>query len=384
MDVSVVVPLQGGPDQALRCFEALAGLPPSPEHEVVVVDDASAGLESLLARLGGEVTVVRSAERLGFARAVRLGAERARGDVLAFVRDAVEVGHGWLAPLVAALADDAVRLAASGTGHPVTARAFAIRRADAGALETAARVPEDQQVGALCVELGTAVAVPASELRPPRPVSARRAPGEEPELTIVIPTLDAASERVRGCVRAVQSGTDAPHEIVLVDNGAPPQGFSAPVNSGLRAARGGYAVVMNDDVEVLPGWWGPLREALDAGATVTFPFTIDSTARRDFSPWCFAMSRASMERFAHAPGEFYDPELRVWYQDTDLHRRLIAAGAAPLLVESSRIRHGLSETLTSEDPELSAWIEEQIARDREKFTAKHPDAQLTVVELATP
>jgi GT2 family glycosyltransferase len=170
---------------------------------------------------------------------------------------------------------------------------------------------------------------------------------------------------------------------VLVDNGAPPQGFSAPVNSGLRAARGRYAVVMNDDVEVLSGWWGPLRDALDAGATVTFPFTIDSAVRRDFSPWCFAMSRASMERFAHAPGEFYDPELRVWYQDTDLHRRLIEAGAAPLLVESSRIRHGLSETLTSEDPELSAWIEEQIARDREKFTAKHPDAQLTLVELAT-
>jgi len=43
------------------------------------------------------------------------------------------------------------------------------------------------------------------------------------------------------------------YEIVLVDNGAPPQGFTGPVNSGLRAARGRYAVVMNDDVEVLPG-----------------------------------------------------------------------------------------------------------------------------------
>ena len=88
MDASVIVPLQGGPDQALRCFEALAGLPPSPPHEVVVVDDASVGLEPLLARLGGDVAVVRSSERLGFVGAAALGAERANGDVLAIVKDA--------------------------------------------------------------------------------------------------------------------------------------------------------------------------------------------------------------------------------------------------------------------------------------------------------
>jgi GT2 family glycosyltransferase len=211
--------------------------------------------------------------------------------------------------------------------------------------------------------------------------AARRAPGDDPELTIVIPTLDAASERARACVSAIQRATEGPHEIVLVDNGAPPQGFTAPVNSGLRAARGRYAVVMNDDVEVLPGWWPPLRAALDAGAPVSFPVTIDGAMRTDFAAWCFAVSREALERFECEPGEFFDPRFRVWYQDTDLLARLRAAGSPPVCVEGSRIRHGLSETVASDDPELRAWISQEVARDREAFLAKHPDVHLAHVAM---
>ena len=87
---------------------------------------------------------------------------------------------------------------------------------------------------------GRVEAVPTSVARPPgrRAGGLRRAPGEEVELSIVIPTLDATSERLRRCVAALHNTTDVAHEIVVVDNGAPPQGFTAPVNSGLRAARG--------------------------------------------------------------------------------------------------------------------------------------------------
>jgi GT2 family glycosyltransferase len=211
--------------------------------------------------------------------------------------------------------------------------------------------------------------------------AARRAPGEDPELTVVIPTLDAASERVRDCVAALQRATDVPYEIVLVDNGAPPQGFTAPVNSGLRAARGRYAVVLNDDVEVLPGWWQPLRDALDAGASVVFPRTIDGAMRTDFAAWCFALSRATLDEFEAAPGRFLDERFTVWYQDTDLASRLAAAGRPPRLVEESQIRHGLSETVASDDPELRAWIAQTVERDREEFLAKHPNARLESLAL---
>jgi hypothetical protein len=51
-------------------------------------------------------------------------------------------------------------------------------------------------------------------------------------------------------------------------------------------------------------------------------------------------------------------------------------------VEASRIRHGLSETVASDDPELRAWITAEVQRDREAFVAKHPAARLQPVALA--
>ena len=387
MKATVVVHLQGGPEQALRCFESLAMLPTEPEHEVIVVDDASVGLDDLLARLEGDVKVIGLEQRSGFARAMERAAREAGGEVLVMLRGAPEVAHGWLAPLVAAVSDRGLSAAASATAgdpgaHLVSSYALAVRRSDALAIPV---VPEEHVFAALCLALdGPAEQVPASTLVAPgtRMGAARRAPGEDPELSVVIPTLDAASERVRACVSAIQRCTpEAPYEIVLVDNGAPPQGFTAPVNSGLRAARGRYAVVMNDDVEVLPGWWPPLREALDSGASVSFPVTIDGTMRDDFAAWCFAVSRSALERFAEEPGEFFDPRFQVWYQDTDLLARLRAAGAAPVCVQDSQIRHGLSETVASDDPELRAWISATVEGDREAFLAKHPDAQLTRVAM---
>jgi len=204
-----------------------------------------------------------------------------------------------------------------------------------------------------------------------RTTSASTPLGAQPELTFVIPTLDSASARVQRCIAAVQGATEVAHEIVIVDNGAPPQGFSAPVNAGLRAARTPYAVVMNDDVEVLAGWWEPLRAALDAGAPVAFPVTEDGANRADFAAWCFGLTTATIERHGHAPGEFFDPALCVWYQDTDLLTRLRAAGTPPVLVAQSTIRHGLSETVASDDPALRAWIQDQVQRDRMAFERKH-------------
>lgn len=392
VEATLILPLQGGAEQALRCLRSLAALPEAPVHEVVIVDDASVGLEDLLARLAGDVDVVRVQRRVGFARAAALGAERARGEVLVLLRGAPEVAGDWLAPLVAALADPGLAAAASVTAgearpHPASALALAVRRADVAAAGGLPEVADEAAVAALCVELasrgGRAAVVPASVVRAPgaRMVGTRLTPGEASEVSIVVPTLDAASERVRACVAAVQATTDAAHEIVIVDNGAPPQGFSAPVNQGVRAARGRWVVVMNDDVETLPGWWPPLREALEAGADVAFPLTVDGVARRDFAAWCFAFGQPAIERFGHAPGEFFDPSFRVWFQDTDLLTRMQRDGAAPVLVERSRIRHGLSETVGSDDPELRAWIDREIALDRERFQAKHPDVGLVRIEL---
>jgi GT2 family glycosyltransferase len=384
--VSVVVPLDGSPEQALRCLEGLALQPDTPAHEVIVVDDASVGLEPLLARLDGDVEIVRSPHRLGFAGAVKLGVAQARGERVAVLRRAAAPLAGWLAPLASALDDPAVGLAVSsthgaGSAHAVATWALAARASDLRQAELPS-VSEELFAGALALSLsqrgGHVLTASASVVQAPgaRIGGARRTPGEPPVLTVVIPTLDAASERVRRCVAAVQNHTDVAHQIVLVDNGAPPQGFSAPVNAGLRAARTPYVVVMNDDVEPLPGWWHPLQAALDSAGGVVFPLTVGGPMRRDFAAWCFAMTADTVAAHSHTPGEFFDPSLVIWYQDTDLLHRLRRSGQPPRCVEASHIRHGMSESVATEDPELSAWIRGQVMKDRESFARKHPDAVL--------
>jgi GT2 family glycosyltransferase len=390
--ITIIVPLSGAPAQALRCLEGIAAQPEDPAHEIVVVDDASVGLEALLACLEGDVKVIRTDRREGFAAAAAHGLKHAETEIVVFLREAAVPDPAWLAPLATALEDPSVGLAVSATANasgqtPVAAWSFATRTADirdAGIPD----VPDPLLVGALALALaerGLRVTTAASSVVAEpglRTGGGRRPPGEAPELTVVIPTLDATCERVRACIASVQSSIDAAHEIVIVDNGSPPQGFASPVNAGLRAARTPYVVVMNDDVEPLPGWWAPLRATIDAGAAVAFPLTIDGAMRFDFPAWCFAMSRESVEQFSHGPGEFFDPSLVVWYQDTDLLHRLCKAGRPPVLADGSRIRHGLSQTVGTEDPELSAWIRAQVAVDRERFLRKHPDAAANAQKLA--
>lgn len=379
MRITILCTLSGGPDEALRCLQALAALGDDPAHDVVLVDDGTVGCEPLWARVEGDVTLVRREERGGLLDALADGLVRTTADVIVVVRDGAEVTPTFLGPLVQAL-DEPGRAAATAVAgaeplacvaaYAVAARADTL--ADAVARAAAAPVDESLAMAALVAALARDGSVDAVAGSVVAPASRRPAVpyGADPEVSIVVPTLDVTQPRVQATLRAIGERTDVPHELIVVDNGAPPQGFSAPVNSGLRAARGRYMVVMNDDVEVLPGWWAPLRDALDAGASVVFPLTVDGAMRHDFAAWCFALTRATLDEFAAAPGEFLEPEFRVWFQDTDLLHRLRLAGRPPQLVEASQIRHGLSLTVATSDPQLRAWIDAQIARDKAAFEAR--------------
>ncbi|MGH2877247.1 MAG: glycosyltransferase family 2 protein [Solirubrobacteraceae bacterium] len=377
---SIVIPLTGGPAQALRCFEAIAQLCAIPTHEVIVVDDASIGLDAVLGLLDGDVRVLRSGARVGFGAALRLGVEAALAPTVAVIRDAAVPAGDWLAPLVRALSDPAAGMAASvdpaDPGAPVLAAWSVAIRQDALDGIVLDGIDDRLVFGTLALAIAQRgeliVPVNASAIDAPnsRSAAGRRPPGETPELTVVIPTLDATSARVRTCLQALAAATDVAHEVVIVDNGSPPQGFSAPVNAGLRAARTPYVVVMNDDVEVLPGWWEPLRDMIDAGAPVAFPLTIDGAMRTDFAAWCFAIGRDALNEFGYDSGEFFDPSLVVWFQDTDLLMALRRAGRPPVLVRESTIRHGLSQTVATDDPELRAWVATQVAQDERRYHAK--------------
>lgn len=377
---SVIVHLEGGRARARRCLEALAALADEPSFEAILVDDASPDLGELLGGLSGDVKVLRSERREGFVAAAVRGAEAAESEILVLLRGAALLSPDALAPLHAALEDPehaAACAAADADGsHPTATHALALRRADADCLRDAAGATAGFEVAAICCELarcGRVVTVPTGLAAPASTaIAARRTPGERAELTVVVPTLDAAASRVRACLAAIAANTSAPHQVVIVDNGSPPQGFSAPVNAGLRAVDTPYAVVMNDDVEPLEGWWEPLRAALEEGAAAVFPQTVEGAMREDFAAWCFALSARTIEEMSHAPGEFFDPALRIWFQDTDLLIRLRAIGRPPQLVRESHIRHALSATVRTEDPALRAWIDRTIAADKAAFQRKHP------------
>jgi glycosyltransferase involved in cell wall biosynthesis len=378
---SLLLVLDGDESQALRCLTAISELrDDQPDHEIVVVADCAPQLDTLLARLAGDVAVVRTERPAGFSASASLGLEHCRGEAVVLLHGAPSVAPGFLAPLLAVLRDDAVAAAASVApcepdAPAVATAALAARRTDLPAALPSA--PRGFELAALCARLarrGEVLAVRESVAAADgdRSGELRRAPGRgEIELSIVVPTLDAAGERTRRCIRAAQTNTAVDHELIVIDNGAPPQGFTAPVNAGLRAARGRYLLVLNDDVELLQGWWEPLRAALDDGAAVVFPETIDGPMRHDFAAWCFALTRETLERFAVADGEFLDPDLVVWYQDTDLLERLRQARTPPRHVPESRIRHLLSATVNSDEPALRTWVAHQVVADKAAFEAKH-------------
>lgn len=337
---SIVVVLGDDPWGAMACLESLSELAPdSPPHEIVLVDNESLGLRATLDALEGDVRILRLPERVDVASASGAGVEVASGEIVICLSEP------------ALLAPDALT---------------AICAEAAGEGAAPLRIDLDAHVDGH---------VDALVSPPPAPLC-RRGPGVEPiEVSVVVPTLDAASPEMRACLRAVQATIRVAHEIIVVDNGAPPQGFTAPVNAALRAARGRHLVVMNDDVRVLDGWWEPLADALDAGAPLVFPLTVEGRMRWEFAAWCFAMRRETFAGMASGPGEFFDPGMVVWCQDADLLKRLSAQGTPPTCVPESRIRHVGSRTVRVAAPHhaLRNWIHAQAAHDTEVFRARYPE-----------
>lgn len=98
---SIIIPTRRRPAQLERCLEALCGLE-YPRFEVIVVDDGGGiDLRSALERFRSRLALTLHVQaRTGPAGARNAGAERARGEVLAFTDDDCVPAHDWLRRLV--------------------------------------------------------------------------------------------------------------------------------------------------------------------------------------------------------------------------------------------------------------------------------------------
>ena len=105
--ISVVVPTHGRPHYLARCLEALARLTfPREGFEVIVVDDGGDGSNDAVVRPFEDrldVNLVRQ-PRAGPGAARNMGADRARGKLLAFTDDDCAPEPRWLGALAAASA----------------------------------------------------------------------------------------------------------------------------------------------------------------------------------------------------------------------------------------------------------------------------------------
>lgn len=104
---SVIIPNYNGKPLLATCLEALRRQTyPADGFEVIVVDDASTdGSVAYLQETFPEVRVVALHENAGFVGASNAGAAAARGDVLVMLNNDTEAEPGWLAALLAALAE---------------------------------------------------------------------------------------------------------------------------------------------------------------------------------------------------------------------------------------------------------------------------------------
>ena len=183
--------------------------------------------------------------------------------------------------------------------------------------------------------------------------------------SIVVPTL-ANWDRVNRLHASIREHTkDCDYEIIVIDNGNKPLGFTDPANRGLAAARGDLLIVLNDDVTVTPGWLPPLIQAALEGAWVFTPSTDDPRdAERVVLPWAHCFSREAYETL-----NGFDPQFVFWCSDDDLQVRCSVMGKPMFKVKDSKVNHEGSTTQAK--PEFSilkTWGEEDVKR----FHAKWP------------
>jgi GT2 family glycosyltransferase len=101
-------------------------------------------------------------------------------------------------------------------------------------------------------------------------------------ISIIIPTFNQLPF-TRLCLELLKKYSEAPYELIVVDNGSTDgtadflrscpdvqliafsqnRGFAAACNAGLKASRGEYLVLLNNDIFVTPSWLTNLARVLD-------------------------------------------------------------------------------------------------------------------------
>lgn len=142
------------------------------------------------------------------------------------------------------------------------------------------------------------------------------------ELTSIVILTYNELACTRECLESIERHTPEAHEVILVDNGSTDGtlpflrefcrekkgcrliengrnlGFAAGCNAGMRVARGGHVLLLNNDVVVTPGWLSGMLEALarEEGAGLAGPMSNEVAGAQKVA--ARYENLAELERFA--------------------------------------------------------------------------------------
>jgi hypothetical protein len=105
--VDVVVVNWNSGRQLQACIESVLAFGDDLVGKIIIVDNGSMDDSLGFVRSGGDITVTRAGENLGFARACNIGASEATGDYLLFLNPDVRIMRGTLAGVFKFMKNDA-------------------------------------------------------------------------------------------------------------------------------------------------------------------------------------------------------------------------------------------------------------------------------------
>ncbi|WP_300454865.1 mycofactocin biosynthesis glycosyltransferase MftF [Desulfobacula sp.] len=106
--VSVIIPVQNRPEEITACLESLARLTyPSEKIEIIVVDDASTDhTPDIIKKFNVHLIALAENKKAPFCR--NLAAQKAKGDILAFIDSDCTADPLWLSELIPAFKDPSI------------------------------------------------------------------------------------------------------------------------------------------------------------------------------------------------------------------------------------------------------------------------------------
>jgi GT2 family glycosyltransferase len=193
-------------------------------------------------------------------------------------------------------------------------------------------------------------------------------------------------EMAKDCIASIKNNSKD-YELIVVDQGSPEdeswltcdtyirfsenRGISHGWNAGLKAARGKYFVVCNDDIIVHGDWLTELRKAMDmpqAGmANVHVQHLPHGIGIVETIKWlsgsCFMLTPKTIEKV----GYFYEGYDKCNFEDTDYWTRILQAGLKCYKNNAITVQHKEGQTVHA--PDLAARFEKnkQIYIDRFGF-----------------